>query len=182
MDVKTIEVKLPESRPAETRRDDARRPPTDRFDFRGEHAGTIYTSGGWRRLNVDPSMIGPDFLVPFEHNGGQTFYVPFARRRSGYGQGYGGGRDREFIGLGASYEIVRPRSPVGSSVKKDESPRAGRWELRAEEVPVPGEFIEVYHPAVYEVDEEGNHQLVEAAETTRVPKVKIVLRKIWVER
>lgn len=198
VEVKTIEIKTPESQPVtqhENRREyqresrhhnpsgDVRRPPADRFDFRGEHAGTIYTPGGWRRLNVDPAMVGPDFLVPYEQDGGETFYVPFPYNRSGrsgrrgdYGRGYSSGQGREFIGLGSSYEIVRPKKPAA-----EESQQSGHWELRAEQIPVPGEFVDVYHPAVYEVDDAGKHQLVEAAETTRVPKVKIVLRKTWVQ-
>lgn len=152
-------------------------PPADRFTFRGEHAGIIYTPSGWRALDVDPSLIGPGFFSPYGPHAGYSAFVP----------GVVGAVDRsaENVGLGASYEIVTPgadRFPPGPPfAARPAGPAEGHYELRAEEVPVPGEYVEVYHPPVYVADEEGNLQLVEAEETTRVPKVKIVMRRVWVE-
>lgn len=138
--------------------------PADRSDFRGEHAGVIYTRSGWRELNVDPELVGPNFFAP--HGYGPSVYVPYYAN--------------DVVNapapiLGATYEVVYPKEVV-----IDEAPQAGRYELRATEVVIPGEYVEVFQPAVYELDESGVEQLVEREATVTVPKVKIVLKKVWV--
>jgi hypothetical protein len=72
----------------------------------------------------------------------------------------------------ASYQVVEPPKP--------------RWVMgHWEEVPMQdieaGESIDVYHPAVYRRQDDGTLELVEKESTTKEPKVRIILAKIWVE-
>ena len=149
-----------------------RTPPADRFDFRGEHAGVIYTPSGWRAINMDAGVAGPDFFSPYAGHRGLSVYVPFA---------YDTNRDRNSVALGASYEIVYRKPRSGRTLEAKSGQPAGRYEARAKEVVIPGEFVDVFHPAVYETDENGVEQLVQREETTRVPKVRIVIDRVWVE-
>lgn len=74
----------------------------------------------------------------------------------------------------ASYVIVERRPDQSEWVP-------GHWE----EVPitdiVEGEFVEIYHPAIYRQTEDGELELLEVERTTREPKVRIILAKVWVE-
>lgn len=142
-----------------------RLPPTDRFDFRGEHAGVIFTPGGYREINLGPGVSGYEFTP---HTGGYggygrpSVYVPY------YGSGHGS--LTEPVALGASYEIVN--RAIDSSVKPGAN--TGR-RARLREVIVPGQYVQLYKPAVYEIGNDGREHLVEAEQTIRVPKVRIVI-------
>lgn len=158
-----------------------RPPPVDRYDYRGEHAGVIYTAGGWREMNVDPALIGPEFFTPLPGRGGLSVYLPYVHAYDSQRQ--------PPVALGSSYEIVRPQPQGNASTSSTTSTSktgagaapTGHYEARAREVVIPGQFVEVYHPAVYEVDDTGKEQLVEKEETTRVPKVRLVMTRVWVE-
>lgn len=139
--------------------------PADRFDFRGEHAGVIYTPGGWRSFDTDWDSGGVAFS-PLPAHRGLSVYVP-------YGQG-GPSRSSDPVVLGSSYEIVRrSRSARGGTAAP-----AGSHKTRVREVLVPGEYVEVYHPAVYEVDEDGIERLTQAEEWTTAPKVRLVVERV----
>jgi hypothetical protein len=74
----------------------------------------------------------------------------------------------------ASYEIVERRAQSLAWIRGHE-----------EEVPlvdvIDGEFVDVYHPAVYRRGESDELVEVEAERTTREPKVRIILTTVWVE-
>lgn len=72
----------------------------------------------------------------------------------------------------ASYQVVEPVKPQW--VK-------GHYEEVAFEDIIEGEFVEVYHPAVYRQQEDGSLALVEEARTTQEPKTRIILSRVWVE-
>lgn len=57
----------------------------------------------------------------------------------------------------------------------------GHYEEVAAEERVPGQSVEVYHPAVYRQKEGGVLELMEKEKIRREPKVRIILRKVWVE-
>lgn len=144
-----------------------RRPmPEDRFAFRGEHAGVIYAPRS--------GYVSERFCSHY-HRGGEGGYGRYSGYPSAYQSEYRADRRQEQIGLGASYEIVRPSKPAVAK------PAQGRYELQPQEEVISGEFVEIYHPAVYRIDEDGKEQLAEEEELTRVPKVRIVLRPVWVE-
>lgn len=72
----------------------------------------------------------------------------------------------------ATYEIVKPDQ--GQWIE-------GHWEEVAMQDVIEGEYVEVYHPAVYRKGDDGNLALVEKDRTTREPKVRIILTRVWVE-
>lgn len=52
-------------------------------------------------------------------------------------------------------------------------------EIVVEEV-IEGEFVEVYHPAIYERGENGNLKQLEEERTERLPKVRLIVTQEWV--
>lgn len=99
---------------------------------------------------------------------GYALYVPFfIPRLTASGEG----------------EPLRPprieREPRRST-ERDPVGAVGRFEVRTREEVIPGEFIQVYRPAVYEIDAGGSLRLVEPEETVTLPKVRIVLERVWV--
>jgi hypothetical protein len=140
-----------------------REPPASRFDFRGEHAGVIYVPRGLDEGTFPQGATGQYFTTP----GGFRVFIPYAPL-SGGGMG-------EPVALGASYEIVRP-----AKAGRPAAGAAGHYEIRAAEEVVPGEHVEIYHPAVYEVDASGRRRIVEKERTERVPKTRVVLTRVWV--
>ncbi len=78
--------------------------------------------------------------------------------------------------------LKRPQEAPSESEggKKDAQPsNQGGLALRTREEIVPGEFIQVYRPAVYMMDEEGQIRLVEPEGTITLPKVRIVMEHVW---
>ena len=71
----------------------------------------------------------------------------------------------------ASYEVVPPAPQPAET---------GHYGWVPETEPVEGEFIEVYHPAVYRRLGDGSLQLVEEAGTVREQKVRIILTRQWI--
>jgi hypothetical protein len=72
----------------------------------------------------------------------------------------------------ASYSVVEPPKPVWVQGHFEEMPVTDVIE---------GEYVEVFHPAVYRRGEDGALELLEEARTTREPKVRIIMEKIWIE-
>ena len=72
----------------------------------------------------------------------------------------------------ATYEIVKPEGRQWVE---------GHWEEVAMQDVIEGEYVEVYHPAVYRKGEDGNLEAVEKEQLTKEPKVRIILTKVWVE-
>jgi hypothetical protein len=70
-----------------------------------------------------------------------------------------------------------PESEGGS--EEEGAPVRGGFAVRTREEIVPGEFIQVYRPAVYAIDEEGRTRLVEPEATVTLPKVRIVMERVW---
>lgn len=56
----------------------------------------------------------------------------------------------------------------------------GRFEEVAVRDVIEGEFIEVFHPAVYRIDEDGELIEVESARTVREPRYRVILTRVWV--
>ena len=57
----------------------------------------------------------------------------------------------------------------------------GHYEWMPREDVIEGETVEVYHPAVYRQLEDGKLELLEAERTTKEPKVRIILTRVWIE-
>lgn len=124
----------------------------------------------------DPSGLPPEPAWPSSTHyyearvtpEGYALYVPFFIPRETES-----GESRRVQPPWKEREPRRPtdRDPVGA---------VGRFELRTREEVIPGEFIQVYRPAVYEIDAQGRTHLVEAEETVTLPKVRIVLERVWV--
>lgn len=72
----------------------------------------------------------------------------------------------------ASYEVV-------PAAKHRES--TGYWKRIAVEKAIDGEYVEVYHPAVYEQQKDGTLQQIEPERTVREPKTRVILKRVWVE-
>lgn len=75
-----------------------------------------------------------------------------------------------------------PRRPGAETVAGGEAPTTSTVStvgmsagVRTREEIVPGEYVQVYRPAVYEVDGEGRERLVEAEALVTLPKLRIVL-------
>lgn len=119
---------------------------------------------GSDRGQVFVTPQGYPVVIPYTYTNGSTLSEPVA--------------------LGSSYEIVDRRASAAVA-RRDSAqtapPATGHYEVRAEEVPVEGQFVEVYHPAVFETDDQGRLQLVQPEETRRVPKTRVVLRRAWVD-
>jgi hypothetical protein len=80
---------------------------------------------------------------------------------------------RVYDGAGtATYQIVEP--PLPQWVK-------GHFEEVPMQDVIDGEFVDVFHPAVYRRLEDGSLEQIEEAHTTREPKVRLILTKIWIE-
>lgn len=99
---------------------------------------------------------------------GYALYVPFFLPRSSE-SGEGGT-------VRPPWKNREPRRPT----ERDPVGAAGRFELRTREEIIPGEFIQVYRPAVYELDDQGQLRLIEPEETVTLPKVRIVIERVWV--
>ena len=68
-------------------------------------------------------------------------------------------------------------APASLPARPPSNRRGGYYEIRSQEEVIDGQFVEVYHPPVYEEDENGR-RLVQKESTTHEPKMPSVAMRI----